>query len=124
MMSGYPTSWTETWTSFDPLSDGSPYTAQEIEDYLAACRSSFQPLEPPFAMRSLRFVTSRFLTSRRFWLWQVIDGGGTEWFVIVGSGASPFYGESRNLDRWLYAQTNDVLLTAEEFLEREIASYS
>ena len=60
----------------------------------------------------------------RFWLWQVIEEDGTEWFVMVGSGKSPFYGESRNLDRWLHAETNDGQLTAERFLDREIADYS
>jgi hypothetical protein len=123
-MSSYPASWNETWATFDPESNGSPYTAQEIEDYLVVCRSSFQPLEPPFAVRSIRFAASRSLTTARFWLWQVIEGDGTEWFVVAGSGKSPLYGELRNLDRWVHAETNDARLTAEEFLEREIGDYS
>jgi hypothetical protein len=123
-MPGYPASWTETWAAFDPKSNGSPYTAEEIEDYLVGCRSSFSPLKPPFVVRSIRFVMSRSLTSARFWLWEVLEEDDTEWFVVVGSGKSPFYRETRNLDRWLHAETNDERLTAEEYLEREIADYS
>jgi hypothetical protein len=123
-MSSYPVSWTEAWTTFDPESNGSPYTAREIEDYLATCRSSYQPLEPPFAARSIRFEVSRSLTTARFWIWQVIEDDGTEWFVVVGSGKSPFYRETRNLGRWMHAETNDARLTAEKFLDREIADYS
>src|SRR5262245_19221061 len=123
-MPGYPAIWTETWSTFDPQSNGSPYNAREIEEYLVACRSRFQPLEPPFAIHSIRLAISRSLTPARFWLWQVIEEDGTEWFVMVGSGKSPFYRESRNLDRWLHAEMNDARLTAERFLDREIADYS
>src|SRR5262245_17150248 len=122
-MTGYPIAWTEKWTSFDSDADGSPYTATEVEDYLVGCRAQYSPKELPLAIRSIEFVISRSSTTRRFWLWRLLDDHGTEWFALVGSGTSPFFGHGRIVDRWVYAQTNDGNLAAEDFLAAEIAKH-
>src|SRR5215475_6354420 len=116
-MTGYPIAWTERWTSFDPSAEGSPYSATEVEAYLVDCHWHYSPKEEPLTISSTQFLMSRMCTTRRFWLWQVYDDLKREWFVVVGSGASPFFGAKGNVDRWIYAQTSEGI-SAEHFLDR------
>ena len=123
-MAGYPIAWTEKWDVFDPSTAGAPYTAEEIKAYLMACRSQYSPQEEPFAFQSIDFVATRFLPTRRFWLWKVeLNERSAQWFVVAGSGTSPFVRNQQNVDRWLYAETNDDGLSADKFLDREIAKH-
>jgi hypothetical protein len=123
-MAGYPIVLTEKWDVFDPSAAGSPYTAAEIKAYLMECRSQYSPQEEPFAFQSIDFVATRSLTKRRFWLWEVVlDEQSAQWFVVVGSGTSPLFRNRQNVDRWLYAETNDDGLSADKFLDREIAKH-
>lgn len=42
----------------------------------------------------------------KLWLWEVSDGRGRDWWVVTGTGASPFSGEAaRTIWRWQYAET-------------------
>jgi hypothetical protein len=121
-MPGYPIARTEKWTRFNSPY-GSPYTAAEIRDYLVECRAMYSPQEPPFAIQAIDFQLSKSLTVQRFWLWRVVCEGEPEWFAVVGSGKSPFFGQSGSVDRWIYAETNDEGLAPEDFLSREIAKH-
>jgi hypothetical protein len=123
-VTGYPIAWTEQWLSFDPSAKGSPYTPDEIASYLEAVRAQYTPLEPQFATCACTLVATRSLDTRRFWLWDVLDERGGRWWVVVGSGTSPFFGDTRNMDRWIYAESNDdEQFTPDAYLDREIAKH-
>jgi hypothetical protein len=121
-MDGYPISWDEKWDECGAGSAACPYFANEIEQYMQRCHRQFDPYNDEFSVREIRLVRTKLLTTRRFWLWEVIDREGLQWFAVVGSGEGPF-GDRRTTNRWLYAQTNDDGESAEEFLDREIAQH-
>jgi len=120
-VTGFPIASDDRWEAFDIASEGSPYSIDEITQYLQTCRQMYQPAERNFSVQTIKLIQTKSLTTRRFWLWEVTDDEAVQWFVIIGSGVGPF--DDRRVRRWIYAQTNDEHEPATDFLDREIAGH-
>jgi hypothetical protein len=85
-MIGFPIAWEQT-PSIDQLSDTSPYSLVEIEDYLFINHYHWVLSE-----KSTTFVVSgphaqRQDADRRYWLFEARDSAKhRQWFVVVGTG--------------------------------------
>jgi hypothetical protein len=85
----------------DQLSDTSPYSLVEIEDYLFINHYHWVLSE-----KSTTFVVSgphaqKQDADRRYWLFEAHDSAKhRQWFVVVGTGKSPF-DPSERMKRWM-----------------------
>jgi hypothetical protein len=113
-MAGFPIAWEET-PSIDQLSDTPPYSLTEIEDYLFWNHYHWVLREKPTAFDVSGPNAQRQDADRLF---EARDSTKRQWFVVVGTGKSPF-DPSKKMKRWMYAQTNDDDLSPDRFLEEE-----
>jgi hypothetical protein len=118
-VAGFPIAWEET-ASLDQLSDVCPYSLTEISDYLFGNHCHWALDEDPTTFDVSGPCAHRKYSDRRYWLFEARDNARhCQWFVIVGTGKSPF-DPSKRMKRWMYAKTNDDdLLTPDEFLDEE-----
>jgi hypothetical protein len=117
-MTMFPVVW-EDAQSIDGLSDLCPYSLAEIEEYLFRNHYAWMLREAPTAFAVSGPFALRRDTERRYWLFEACDGfKQQQWFIIVGSGKSPF-NPAEKLKRWMYAKTNDDNLTPDQFLDEE-----
>jgi hypothetical protein len=117
-VSGLPIAWEET-PSLDQLSDTCPYSLTEISDYLFGNHYHFVLSERPTTFGVSGPCAQRKYSDRRYWLFEARDNAKhRQWFVVVGTGKSPF-DPSKRMKRWMYANTNDDDLSPDEFLDEE-----
>jgi hypothetical protein len=117
-MAGFPIAWEET-PSIDQLSDIFPYSLTEIEDYLFRCHYHWVREEEPTTFDVSGPHAQRQDAERRYWLFEARDRTKQQqWFVVVGTGMSPF-DPSKRMKRWMYAETNDDDLSPDQFLDEE-----
>ena len=117
-MIGFPTNWEET-PSLDRLSDTAPYAISEIEEYLFGCHYHLVREEEPTTYVVNCPHAFKDYGGMRYWVFEARDRAKQrQWYVLVGTGTSPF-DTSKQMKRWMYAQTNDDDLAPEEFLEEE-----
>jgi hypothetical protein len=117
-MAGYPILWEKT-ISIDQLSDSCPYAIGEIEDYLFHNHYHWTLDEEPTTFDVAASHVQIQDAERRYWLFEARDKfKQRQWFVVVGTGKSPF-DPSESMKRWMYAKTNDRGLSAEHFLDEE-----
>jgi hypothetical protein len=118
-MAGFPVAWEET-LSIDQLSDTSPYSLAEIEDYLFTNHYRWVLSETPTIFDVSGPHAQRQDADRRYWLFEARDRTKRQqWFIVVGTGKSPGGDPSKRMKRWMYAQTNDDDLSPDEFLDEE-----
>lgn len=59
----------------------------------------------------------RQYADRRYWLFEARDSiKHRQWFVVIGTGKSPF-DPFKRMKRWMYGMTNDDDLSPDQFLE-------
>jgi hypothetical protein len=117
-MAGFPIAWEDT-PSIDQLSDTSPYSLAEIEDYLFRNHYHLVLSEKPTTFDVNGPRAQRQDAERRYWLFEARDSTKhQQWFVVVGTGKSPF-DPSQRMKRWMYGQTNDDDLSPDQFLDEE-----
>jgi hypothetical protein len=117
-MASFPIAWEET-LSIDQLSDSPPYALVEIADYLFWNHYHWVLEEEPTVFDVTGPHAEKQDEDRQYWLFEARDRVmKRQWFVVVGTGKSPFDPAER-LKRWMYAQTNDDDLSPSEFLEEE-----
>jgi hypothetical protein len=117
-MSGFPVAWEET-QSVDILSDKPPYSLTEIADYLFWNHYNWVLKEKPTTFDVTGPHAEMQVEDRRYWLFEARDQVmRRQWFIVVGTGKSPF-DPSEMMKRWMYAETNDDDLSPDEFLEKE-----
>jgi hypothetical protein len=118
-MAGFPIAWEET-QSIDYLSeDTSPYSLAEIGDYLFRNHYHWMVSEKPATFAVSGPHAQRQDAERRYWLFEARDSTKhQQWFVVVGTGKSPF-DSSERMKRWMYGQTNDDDLSPDQFLDEE-----
>jgi hypothetical protein len=57
---------------------------------------------------------------RNFWIFGATNDLKQEWFVLVGSGKSPFKSHGKTW-RWMYAEENELGQTPDEYFEDALA---
>jgi hypothetical protein len=116
-MAGFPIAWGETH-SLDSLSELSPYSLSEIEDYLFSNHYHWMHDEPPTIFCVSGPHAEKDVLERRYWVFVARDRAQQrQWFVLVGTGKSPF-DPTKRMKRWMYAESNDEGLSPEEFLDK------
>ena len=115
-MAGFPIAWDDGVSDQVVPSSACPYAEQEVEEYLRSCHYHWALEEPPLEFRVSGLVLFRQEVGRNYWLFSVVDGLDRQWFVVVGSGASPF-DPSKKMWRWMYADRNDLGQTGEEYMD-------
>ncbi len=88
-MGGFPIHWEQEVPSLDWIVGECPFSDDEIEEYLQG--------------------------GRHFWLRTASNEAGEQWYVVIGTGKSPF-NEATKMRRWMYAEENDLGLTPVAFL--------
>lgn len=117
-MAGFPIAW-ETTPSIDQISEICPYSFAEIEDYLFRNHYHWVLKEEPTTFEVSGPHAQKREAERRYWLFEARDRSKQrQWFVVVGTGTSPFDPSDR-MKRWMYAKTNDDDLSPDQFLEEE-----
>src|SRR5690242_17122830 len=115
-MSSFPIAW-EDGASDQPIpSRVCPYTNDEIARYLRGCHYHFVLEESPTTFEVTGPLLSRTDIGRNYWLFSARDGVEQQWFVVVGSGTSPFSPDKKTW-RWMYADTNDLAQTPDEYMK-------
>jgi hypothetical protein len=103
----------------DRLPDISPYSLAEIEHYLFVCHYRLAVGEEPTTFIVSGPHAQRQAPERRYWLFEARDRTKHgQWFVVVGTGKSPF--DPSRKGRWMYAETNDGDLSPDQFLDEAI----
>jgi hypothetical protein len=115
-MSGFPIAWDDGTSDRAIPSKTCPYTAHEIEQYLRGCHYHWVRDEAPSGFAVTGPVLSRSEAGRSYWLFSARDDREQEWFVVVGSGTSPF-SPHKTTWRWMYAETNDLDQTPDAFMK-------
>src|ERR1051325_7116675 len=111
-MTGFPIAWEET-SSLDRLSDTPPYAVSEIEEYLFGRHYHVMLEEEPTTFFVNGPHAAKNYDGRRYWVFEARDRIKLrQWYVLVGTGASPF-DASKQMKRWMYARTNDDDLAPE-----------
>ncbi|SED83244.1 hypothetical protein SAMN05444161_4137 [Rhizobiales bacterium GAS191] len=87
--------------------DSCPYDRQEIRQYLDSCHNHFVAREPPTSYSVGDLVLEHRGSERSYWLFEATDTEHRRWYVLVGSGLSPF-DKRKCLWRWMYAEANDL----------------
>ncbi|MER9236563.1 hypothetical protein NKI56_31875 [Mesorhizobium sp. M0622] len=118
-MGSFPIHWEEEVESLDRLPDRSPYSVEEIEQYLWECHYHWKLDEKPMHYKVRGVVAEKTDNYRRFWLYQVSDEIGREWYVVVGAGKSPFK-PTMKMRAWMYGKENDLGHAPDRFLRDEI----
>ncbi len=117
-MGEFPIAWEET-QSIDQLSDVCPYSIVEIEDYLFRNHYHWVIREEPTTFKISGPHSQRLDAERRYWVFEARNmTNRQQWYVVVGTGKSPFNPAER-MKRWMYAKTNDEDLPPDGFLEQE-----
>jgi hypothetical protein len=117
-VSGFPIAFEES-ASFDHFSETSPYSVTEIQDYLFWNHYHWVLREEPTTFDVSGPCSRKEDRDRRYWLFEARNKANREhWFVVVGTGKSPFDPAER-VRRWMYATTNDNNLSPDEFLDEE-----
>jgi hypothetical protein len=89
----------------------------EIQDYLFANHHRWMLREEPTTFDVSGPHAQRQDAERRYWLFEARDNTKhRQWFVVVATGKSPFNRYQR-MKRWMYANTNDDDLSADQFLD-------
>ncbi|TPI37663.1 hypothetical protein FJW07_18005 [Mesorhizobium sp. B3-1-9] len=117
-MGGFPIHWEEEVESLD-RSAVCPYSVEEIERYLESCHYHWMLDEKPMHYKVHGVVAEGMDGGRHFWLHRASDEVGREWYVVVGSGKSPFK-PSMKMRGWMYGKENDLGLTPDHFLKEEM----
>ncbi|MER8764122.1 MULTISPECIES: hypothetical protein [unclassified Mesorhizobium] len=118
-MSGFPIHWEEEVQTIDQLV-GCPYSAEEIEQYLWECHYHWKLDEKPMHYKVQGAVAEATEDERHFWLYQASDEIRREWYIIVGTGKSPFK-STMKMRGWMYAEENVLGLTPDRYLRDQIA---
>jgi hypothetical protein len=117
-MTVFPPDWVRT-PSLDHLSDISPYSLAELEDYLFRHHYHILLEEEPTTFHANGPHAQRHDSERRYWLFEARDRAKQrQWFIVVGTGKSPFDPSDR-MKRWMYAKANDEGLSPDQFLDEE-----
>jgi hypothetical protein len=113
---GFPIAW-DYERKGDATLVGCPYTPYEMKEYLFGAHYHYATDEEPLELSEPEYVTELDTSRRHFWLWQVGDQSKRTWYLVIGSGKSPFYGDDRHCHRWLYADEGEGE-NPDEFLAR------
>lgn len=84
-----------------------PYSANELSAYLWRVHYHYVPGEPPLELGDPTLVSELDGRERHLWLWQVGDQSERLWYLVVGSGRSPFVEDDQHCHRWVSAAEAD-----------------
>jgi hypothetical protein len=115
-MSGFPFAWEDGFSDQGIPSSECPYTNEEIEEYLHVNHYHWVLEEPPIRFRVDGPPLFRQEVGRNYWVFRAIDDLERQWFVLVGSGQSPF-DPDKKVWRWMYAETNDLNQSADAYFD-------
>lgn len=105
-MPGFPISFDKVAPDGSTRAARCPYAIKEMRDYLDWCHHNYALDEPEGRYdrpQPMRISRSR---ERKIWLYQVNDPSGRPWWLIVGTGTSPFYGNAgQSFWRWMWAES-------------------
>ena len=119
-MPGYPIAWDEKRPDLTRSSDACPYSIEEIGSYLGWCHYHFIPGEAPGVYESPRFLLVQTKARRTIWLWQATDPQCRPWWIIVGTGTSPFFGnKGEAFWRWMWADSQSLNQSADDYIENQ-----
>ncbi len=116
---GFPCAWEDELETPISPADAIPYSDWEIEEYLKTCHCHYCLDESPTQFSSVRMFGSALNAGRRYWGLEASDEGGRKWFVLIGSGVSPFR-RDRYMRRWMLGMLPDGSLLPAEMFEAEI----
>src|SRR5690349_6882938 len=89
-VASFPIAWEET-PSLDKLSDVCPYSPTEISHYLFGNHYHWVLREGPTTFGVSGPCAQGKYSDRRYWLFEARDHAKhRQWFVVVGTGKSPF----------------------------------
>jgi hypothetical protein len=106
-MSGFPIAWDDGSSDQAIPTSICPYAKEEIEEYLQSNHHRWVLEEPPLGFQVGVPLLHRQEISRNYWLVSAIDELERQWFILVGSGMSPFNSKEK-MWRWMYAERNDL----------------
>lgn len=117
-MTMFPPDW-DAAPSIDRLPETCPYTQAEIEDYLGRCHYHLLTSEEPAVFQVSGPLAQKRDPKRSFWIFEAIDTvEQRQWYVLIGTGTS-FFDPLEKMWRWMWAKTNDIGLSPDEFLQDE-----
>ena len=119
-MSSFPIAWDQRISDQTIPSAACPYAKDEIEEYLRGCHYHWVLREPPLGFRADGPIHFRQEVGRNYWVFRAVDDLERQWFVVVGSGTSPF-SPTEKMWRWMYAETNNLNQTGDEFMDHAYA---
>src|SRR5690349_23282757 len=111
---GFPAHWEDNPDASTFSENGCPASVALMTDYLKNCHYHYVRDEESLELGEFRQVARWIFPDRRFWLWSCPDGVGREWLLLVGSGRSPFAGETKDRKCWFFGQTNAYRMTSDE----------
>jgi hypothetical protein len=114
-MGGFPIHWEQEVPSLDWIVGECPFSDDEIEKYLQSCHCHWHLSAPPMSYKVGEIVSEKTEGGRHFWLRTASNEAGEQWYVVIGTGKSPF-NEATKMRRWMYAEENDLGLTPVAFL--------
>ncbi|MFI0845826.1 hypothetical protein [Mesorhizobium sp. IMUNJ 23232] len=118
-MGGFPIHWEQEVPSLDWIIGECPFSDAEIEEYLKSCHYHWHLSAPPMSYKVGEIVAERTEDSRHFWLRTASSEAGEKWYVVIGTGKSPF-NEAMKMRRWMYAEENTLEFAPDAFLEHAI----
>jgi hypothetical protein len=103
-MSSFPTAYDQEAAPPTIRATECPYAGAEMAQYLDWCHEHHLVQEPSGSFGAPVFCCTSRDADHTLWLWRVADPKQRTWWLIVGSGRSPFYGETLKLRwRWMWA---------------------
>lgn len=121
MTDGYPLAWdydleveVGTFRLF-------PCSSEELRQYLDDCRNSCVD-GASWRHPDPRMVSEHEDAERRLGLLEFVDNDGRDWWVVAGTGASPFVGDrGRHTARWVFSEVKPAGLSVADYVAKLVA---
>lgn len=121
MTRGYPIAWDYDLEVEVGTSGSCPYSSEELRQYLDDCCNSFVN-GASWRHSDPRMVSEHEDAERRMWLLEFVDDDGRDWWVVAGTGASPFVGDrGRHTARWVFSVVKPAGLSAAVYIAKLVA---
>ncbi|MGD0151784.1 MAG: hypothetical protein ABSB77_24665 [Xanthobacteraceae bacterium] len=115
-MASFPIAWDDGISDQAIPSAVCPYSTEEIQEYLRNCQHHYALQEPPLGFQAAGPILFRQEIGRNYWLFSAVDDLERQWFIVVGSGTSPF-NPGMKIRRWMYAELNELSQMPDEFMD-------
>lgn len=117
----FPIAWDDRSPRGEEIANVCPYSPEDICSYLNTCHYHYATNEPILQFPQPSCVLEYKDSERSLWLWELNDGCGREWWVVVGTGVTPFYrATNETVWRWMYAETKENEEGSETYVARTL----